>query len=68
MRIRSNYRDFAFIDGVTVEDTKKYFNSYYGFSTNIVAALEDLLNNMLCARGCDSYFISTTISSENIFY
>jgi hypothetical protein len=28
MRIRSNYRDFAFIDGVTTDETAEYFNAF----------------------------------------
>lgn len=42
MRIRANYRDFAFIDGVTTTDTKRYFNMYYNFTLNFSNALNIL--------------------------
>lgn len=51
MRIRSNYKDFAFIEGVTIIDTARYFNSYYNFSLNLYSALNELKNNILKARG-----------------
>jgi hypothetical protein len=51
MRIRSNYRDFAFIEGVTVIDTAKYFNSYYNFSLNLYYALIGLKKYLLRVRG-----------------
>lgn len=50
MRIRSNYRDFAFIEGVTNRDTACYFNSYYNFTLNLYHALDDLKRKMLKAR------------------
>ncbi len=52
MRIRSNYRDFAFIEGVDKHDTARYFNSYYNFSLNLFYALNGLKKTMLEARGC----------------
>ena len=52
MRIRSNYRDFAFIDGIDTHDTARYFNSYYNFSLNLFYALNGLKETMLEARGC----------------
>jgi len=51
MRIRSNYRDFAFIEGVSSLDTALYFNSYYNFSLNLFNALNGLKQSMLKARG-----------------
>lgn len=51
MRIRSNYRDFAFIEGVSNSDTARYFNSYYNFALNLHHALNNLKRNMLGVRG-----------------
>jgi len=51
MRIRSNYRDFAFIEGVSNSDTARYFNSYYNFALNLYHALNNLKRFMLKARG-----------------
>jgi hypothetical protein len=51
MRIRSNYRDFAFIEGVSSLDTALYFNSYYNFSLNLYYALDVLKQSLLKARG-----------------
>jgi len=51
MRIRSNYRDFAFIEGVSNIETSLYFNSYYNFSLNLFNALNGLKQSMLQARG-----------------
>lgn len=51
MRIRSNYRDFAFIEGISEQDTARYFNSYYNFSMNIYNAFEKLKRDMVVARG-----------------
>jgi len=42
MRIRSNYRDFAFIDGVSTDDTKKYFDCYFSFTMNLLRIFENL--------------------------
>jgi len=52
MRIRSNYRDFAFIEGVSSLDTALYFNSYYNFALNFYYALDGLKQSLLKARGC----------------
>lgn len=50
MRIRSNYRDFAFIEGVSTADTARYFNEYMLFTANFVKALEGLKNALVRAR------------------
>ena len=42
MRIRANYRDFAFIEGVNTSDTANYFNKYFTFAINLVKAIEYL--------------------------
>ena len=42
MRIRSNYRDFAFITGVIADDTKEYFESYFNFTMNMARIFENL--------------------------
>lgn len=47
MRIRSNYRDFAFIEGVSTKDTKIYFESYYYFIMNLYTALDRLKDNLI---------------------
>jgi len=50
MRIRANYRDFAFIDGVTTSDTAKYFKYYFGFTAYLLRALEGLQKDLLIMR------------------
>lgn len=50
MRIRSNYRDFAFIEGVTTGDTAEYFKVFFNFTYYFVRALEGLKKNMLLMR------------------
>lgn len=50
MRIRSNYRDFAFIDGVTTDETADYFNAYFSFTVNFVKILEKLKGDLVTAR------------------
>lgn len=50
MRIRSNYRDFAFIDGVTPVETKRYFNCYYDFTVGLSKALTSLEKKLLKMR------------------
>ena len=51
MRIRSNYRDFAFIDGVSDSETAKYFYSYYNFTMNFYDILVRLEKDLLVMRG-----------------
>lgn len=50
MRIRSNYRDFAFIDGVTTDDTAQYFKFYYYFTIYFKDALDGLVDGMIALR------------------
>ena len=50
MRIRSNYRDFAFIEGVTTLETSNYFTTYYSFIINFCLALENLKLDLLNMR------------------
>jgi hypothetical protein len=50
MRIRSNYRDFAFIDGVTTDETADYFNSFFAFTVYFVKMLESLKTNLVNFR------------------
>lgn len=50
MRIRSNYRDFAFIDGVTTDETANYFNSFFAFTVYFVKMLESLKTNLVNSR------------------
>ena len=50
MRIRSNYRDFAFIDNVTNTDTANYFKRYFAFTMYFVKALESLKDEIIIAR------------------
>lgn len=39
MRIRSNYRDFAFIDEITSAETKNFFETYYSTTIKLQNAL-----------------------------
>lgn len=50
MRIRSNYRDFAFIEGVSTADTARYFNEYVLFTARFVKALEGMKNVLVKMR------------------
>lgn len=50
MRIRSNYRDFAFIDGVNVDKTAKYFNTFFKFTVFFVKSLEGLKKDLIKLR------------------
>jgi hypothetical protein len=50
MRIRSNYRDFAFIDNVNSSETTAYFVAYFLFTLNIVRAVELLKRKLIVAR------------------
>jgi hypothetical protein len=49
MRLRANYRDFAFIEGVSSEDTAAYFNDYFAFAKHLYRALRGL-QTQLCGR------------------
>ena len=50
MRIRSNYRDFAFIDGVTTTETADYFNTFFFFTAGFVKALEGMKKDLIGLR------------------
>ncbi|MDD4110956.1 MAG: hypothetical protein PHS54_05360 [Clostridia bacterium] len=50
MRIRSNYRDFAFIEGVSTEETANYFNKFFNFTVFFVKSLEKLKKDLINAR------------------
>jgi hypothetical protein len=50
MRVRANYRDFAFIEGIDVTDTAKYFNKYYLFTIEFTTALEKLKKSLEAFR------------------
>ncbi|HVB20038.1 MAG TPA: hypothetical protein VNF51_02000 [Candidatus Paceibacterota bacterium] len=50
MRIRSNYRDFAFIDGISTAETAEYFKKYFNFTARFVRALEKLKKDSITAR------------------
>lgn len=50
MRIRSNYRDFAFIDGVTTDETANYFNAFFSFTVYFVKMLEKLKTDLVVFR------------------
>jgi hypothetical protein len=51
MRIRSNYRDFAFINSVTTDETAQYFNTFFNFTVSFVNILEKLKKDLIIARG-----------------
>lgn len=50
MRVRSNYRDFAFIDDVTTTETANYFNTFFGFTAGFVKSLEGMEKNLIVMR------------------
>ncbi|HXR23884.1 MAG TPA: hypothetical protein VN742_00895 [Candidatus Binataceae bacterium] len=50
MRLRANYRDFAFIEGVSSEDTAMYFNDYFAFASGFYRALRSLRDQLVKAR------------------
>jgi len=50
MRIRSNYRDFAFINSVTTAETAQYFNTFFGFTISFVKVLEKMKRELISAR------------------
>ncbi len=50
MRLRANYKDFAFIEGVSVVETAKYFNSYYAFVLEFYRALNELKSALIKMR------------------
>jgi len=50
MRIRSNYRDFAFIEGVSIGETAAYFECYYKFTMGFYNLLNKLQNSLIKMR------------------
>jgi hypothetical protein len=50
MRIRSNYRDFAFIEGVSSSDTKIYFETYFMFIMNLFTILNKFKDDLVKMR------------------
>lgn len=42
MRVRANYRDFAFIEGISSKDTAQYFGTYFDFIMSLDRALAGL--------------------------
>ena len=50
MRLRANYRDFAFIEGVSSADTARYFNDYFVFAIGFYKALLSLKSQLEEAR------------------
>ncbi len=50
MRIRCNYRDMAFIERVSKNDTKKYFEEYFGFTLNMCRILFALRDDLIKKR------------------
>src|SRR3989338_7224807 len=50
MRIRSNYRDFAFIDGVNTDETAQYFNTFFIFTVYFVKNLEGMKKELIKVR------------------
>lgn len=51
MRIRANYRDFAFIENVSDTEAKIYFDEYYSFLTRFIQALFKLYLEIKSKRG-----------------
>lgn len=47
MRIRTNYKDMAFIDGIDAERARTYFLKYYEASNNFYCCLNDLKNELV---------------------
>ena len=47
MRIRTNYVDMAFIDGIDAERTPGYFLKYYEASENLYNCFNDLKNQII---------------------
>ena len=50
MRIRSNYRDFAFIDGITTNETANYFKEFFNFTAYFVKMLKKLKIDLINLR------------------
>lgn len=50
MRIRSNYRDFAFIEDVSVDETAEYFRKYYYVTAYFTKAFGGMKKQMVNLR------------------
>lgn len=50
MRVRANYRDFAFIEGVSANETAQYFQCYYDFIMGLYQVLARLQSDLIKAR------------------
>lgn len=50
MRIRANYRDFAFIEGISTQETAEYFFLYHQFTIELSRCLENLKLDMTNQR------------------
>jgi len=50
MRLRANYHDFAFIEGVSSTETANYFNEYLTFTKSLYNALIGLKRELVKAR------------------
>jgi hypothetical protein len=50
MRLRANYRDFAFIEGIGRSETARYFRAYYDFIIGFADALEGLRRGLIAVR------------------
>jgi hypothetical protein len=50
MRLRANYRDFAFIEGVSSAETALYFKDYFAFAGHFYRALKGLRDQLVKAR------------------
>jgi hypothetical protein len=47
MRLRLNYRDFDFIDGIPASDTKEYFEKYYQAAGFFYVCFNNLKNKLI---------------------
>ncbi len=50
MRLRANYRDFAFIEGVSSNETAEYFSDYFSFAREFCRAFRNLREQLIRAR------------------
>jgi hypothetical protein len=50
MRLRANYHDFVFIEGVSSTETANYFNEYFAFTKHFYNALLGLKRQLVKAR------------------
>lgn len=47
MRIRTNYKDMAFIDGLDADSTRRYFLQYYEAANNFYTCFSELKNTVI---------------------